>query len=58
MLLYKFKEKYENKKCEVVIMLDMMETEMRTNDLHFAEVNLTIESAASLLEKDGWVAQD
>lgn len=39
-------------------MLDMMETEMRTNDLHFAEVSLTIENAASLLEKDGWVAQD
>ena len=58
MLLYRCKEKYENKKCEVVIMLDMMETEMRTNDLHLAEVNLTIENAASLLEKDGWVAQD
>ena len=50
MLLYKCKEKYENKKCEVVIMLDMMETEMRTNDLHFAEVNLTIANAAILLE--------
>ena len=49
---------YGNERCEVVIVVGMMETEMRTNDLHFAEVSLTIENAASLLEKDGWVAQD
>ena len=47
---YKHVERFRNKKCEVDIMLDMMETEMRTNDLHFAEVNLTIANAAILLE--------
>ena len=47
---YKCVERFRNKKCELVIMLDMMETEMRTNDLHFAEVNLTIANAAILLE--------
>lgn len=43
---------------EVVNMLDMMRTEMKVNELHFASKKVTIENAVDMLTAKGWTSEN
>ena len=36
-------------------MLDVLEKQVKSNNIHFAEHKLTIKDAKNLLEQDGWI---
>ncbi len=44
-----------NKELKVIIMLDVLEKQVKSNNIHFAEHKLTIKDAKNLLEQDGWI---
>lgn len=52
------KEKKHVRKCEVIKMLEAIETEMKNNELHFGNTELKINDAVTMLEANGWVAEN
>lgn len=40
---------------KVIIMLDVLEKQVKSNNIHFAGHKLAIKDAKELLEQDGWI---